>query len=112
MYALWRTCQHYATPGAKPLATAASRETILNDAHRLPSTGRFAQFVARGHSDKWTAVGFIDDGSIKYSKPQQLQKYDECRYRGKKFSNSAYPTLTAADHPSRTIDLDDPAERS
>lgn len=110
MYALWRTCQHYATPGAIPEGTASCLDTILNQAHRLPSTGKFGHFVAHGLPDRWVAIGFIKHGSIKYSKPEQLEKYDQCRYHGKKFSNAAYPPLTRADHPSRTVDLDDPTE--
>ncbi len=112
MYALWRTCHHYATPRSIPEASSSSLQTVLNAATGLPSTGKFGQFVARREADRWVSVGFVKDGSIKYSKPTQLNVYDLCRNNSRTFSNPSYPPLAKADHPRHTVDLDEAADQS
>lgn len=107
MFAVWRSCQHYASPDSLPDASAASLETVLNASSRLPSAGRAARFVARQMNAEWSAVGFIKDGGlVETTRATQLRKYDRVRRREIQWSNDNYRALTAADHPQRTVDLD------
>lgn len=106
MFALWRTCQHYVTPGSLPDASSATLVGLLAAAADLPTIGRFQQFVAGETESSWASIGFVLDGSVKDRSAVQLEKYDRCRTGQRKFVNPSYPTLTPADHPQRTVDLD------
>ena len=39
MFAVWRSCQHYASPDSLPDASAASLETVLNQGRRAGGDG-------------------------------------------------------------------------
>jgi hypothetical protein len=106
MFALWRTCQHFATPDALPEASSNSLDTLLEAAADLPRVGQFDQFVARETVRQWASIGFISHGEVRHSTSSQLIKYDLCRLGDKPFSNAAYPQLTPEDFPQRTVDLD------
>ncbi|MGW4336794.1 hypothetical protein ACWEK5_28895 [Rhodococcus koreensis] len=107
MFAVWRSCQHYASPDSLPDARAATLETILHASPRLPSAGRASRFVARQVNGQWSAMGFVKDGSlVQTTTATQLRKYDKVRGGDMKWSNDSYRALTAADHPQRTVDLD------
>lgn len=107
MFAVWRSCQHYASPDSLPDAQAASLETVLNASSRLPSAGRASRFVARQMNGQWSAVGFVKNGSmVETTSVTQLRKYDKVRRRAMKWSNDNYKALTPADHPQHTVDLD------
>lgn len=107
MFAVWRSCQHYASPDSTPDAQALSLDTILNAAPKLPAAGRSRRFVARMVDGQWTSVGFIHDGTLVSSTTAaQLRKYDKVRRGEMKWSNDSYSPLTAADHPQVSRDLD------
>lgn len=110
MFALWRSCQHYSEPDLIPEATAETLPTLLAAAAELPTMRKAKQYVGRtdrGNVTGWTGVGFIKNGELEEDMtPGQIVLYDRCRAGRRRFSNPAYPPLTPADHPDRTINLD------
>lgn len=106
MFALWRTCQHFAEPHSLPDAQSASQEKLLAAAEQLPTMGRAGQYAARETEKGWSGIGFVKHGALRTTTPNQLTTYDLCRMGLKPFSNDKYRTLTPADHPQRTVDLD------
>lgn len=107
MFAVWRSCQHYASPASLPDAQALSLEKILSAAHKLPAAGRSRRYVARMVDEQWSSVGFIQDGALVSSTTTaQLRKYDKVRRGEMKWSNDKYTPLTDADHPQRSRNLD------
>lgn len=107
MFAIWRSCQHYATPGSLPDAEGGSLDAVLAAAPRLPSHGQARRFIARRHNGGWTAVGFAKGAHlISTTTSAQLVKYDRIRRGELRWSNDNYRALTPSDHPSRTRDLD------
>ena len=103
MYALWRSCQHYAAANSLPDAQASSLDRLLGEASRLPTVGRRQQFVAKSRGGEWTAAGFVKDGSLRVT--DNVPRYDRIRRGKEKWSNDSYPPLKPSDHPQRTIDL-------
>lgn len=106
MFAIWRSCQHYATMDSLPDAQAEDAETVLAAAPRLPSYGRARKFLARRRNGSWTAVGFVKGTQLVSTTTAQLAKYERIRRGQNRWSNDNYRPLTAADHPPYTVDLD------
>ena len=113
MFALWRSCQHYASPDSTPDAQAELLDSILRESSQFPAVGQRGRFVARRIGDRWEAVGFVKAGAlVTTTTAAQLRKYDRVRSGELKWSNDNYKALTAADHPHRTDNLDGgPANR-
>ena len=108
MFAIWRSCQHFATPGSIPDAMGSRLEVVLAASERMPSAGRARRFVARRIGQgEWRSVGFVANGSlVETTTAAQLRKYERVRVRELTWSNDSYRPLTGSDHPSRTVDLD------
>jgi len=107
MFALWRSCQHYASPNSTPDAQAKSLGPIFRESSQLPAVGERGRFVARNLGDRWAADGFVQAGAlVTTTTADQLRKYDRVRSGELKWSNDDYGALTAADHPHRTRNLD------
>ncbi len=107
MFAIWRSCQHYATPESVPDGESGSLDTILAAATILPSHGWARRFIARRYNGGWTAVGFTRGAHlISTTTSAQLVKYERIRRGEIRWSNDNYRALEPSDHPSRTRDLD------
>lgn len=109
MFAIWRSCQHFATPDSIPDAIASKLEVVLGASEQLPSAGRARRFVAR-RTDRgqWRSVGFVANGSlIETTTSAQLRKYERVRVGELTWSNDSYRPLSDSDHPSRTVNLDE-----
>lgn len=108
VFAIWRSCQHFATPGSTPDAAGSKLEVVLAASEHLPSTGRANRFIARRtDTGQWLSVGFVANGSlIDTTTSAQLRKYERVRTGELTWSNDAYPPLTDRDHPSKTVNLD------
>ncbi len=110
MFGLWRTCQHYCEQDSIPDIVSVSRTKVIDNRGRVPAFGRKAKFLAQGtDGGKWTSVGFLNpDGTLRAPRRDQ-DIYDRVRRGQAKWSGdvkSYPPSLTTADHPIRTIDLD------
>lgn len=108
VFAIWRSCQHFATPGSIPDAVGSKLEVVLGASEQLPSAGRARRFVARRNdAGQWVSIGFVAGGSLVESTTStQLRKYERVRVGELTWSNDSYRPLSGGDHPSRTINLD------
>ena len=108
MFAIWRSCQHFATSGSIPDAAGSKLEVILGASEQLPSAGRAHRFVARRNDEgQWLSVGFVAGGAlVETTTSAQLRKYERVRAGDLTWSNDNYRPLSDGDHPSRTINLD------
>ncbi len=108
VFAIWRSCQHFATPESTPDAAGSKLEVVLAASEHLPSTGRARRFIARrADTGQWLSVGFVANGLlIETTTSAQLRKYERVRTGELTWSNDAYRPLTDRDHPSKTVNLD------
>ncbi len=106
MFGVWRTCQHYATPGSLPDATSVSREKVVAASTRIKPYNDQRQFIGELRDDVWYVSGWAEKGTFSPAKPGPRDTYERVRLRGGTFSNDSYSELTDTDHPLRTVDLD------
>lgn len=110
MFGVWRSCQHYATPGSLPDATSESREKVVTFSTTIKPYGiRRRQFIGVLINNDWHAVGWAEEGTFSAIMPGPSRTYEGVRLHGRPWTNKPYGELTDNDHPLRTIDLDNEA---